>query len=397
MTSQIDPSLPVEGNPTTASVRSNFATAQTEITDLQSKTTGSPFLSLAGGTMSGPIQLAGDPTSPMMPATKGYVDAGGGGGGGGGIPEAPADANTYGRNNGAWVQVLALAGGALTGPLTLAADPTALLGAATRQYVDAGVATRLALAGGTLTGPLTLAADPAAALQPATKQYVDGAVAPLAPLAAPVFTGLVRNTGGRGTIEAASGNTELTLRNTGANLNFGIVLASNGLFYIAQVDASGAIIGATFFQITPAGLVTMQYGATIKGVTDGSSAPAGYIGEVVTAGGGPYVINSGQAGSPCSIALQPGDWDVTGFASVGATDGSTLATWWGGVVLDNPNTTANAQFAVNVGGFTGGQLSIGTGRINISTARTIYLNCQGQSNSGVSIQITGSLFCRRAR
>lgn len=397
MTSQIDPTLPVEGNPTTASVRSNFATAQTEITELQSKTTGSPFLSLAGGTMAGPIQLAGDPTSAMMPATKGYVDAHGGSGGGGGIPEAPADSHTYGRNNGAWRQVLDIGGGALTGPLTLATDPTALLGAATKQYVDAGVASRLPTAGGTLTGPLTLAADPAAPLQPATKQYVDGAFAPLAPIAAPVFTGLVRNTGGRETIEAASGNTELTLRNTGANINFGIVVASNGLFYIAPVDANGTIIGGTFFQITPAGLVTMQYGATIKGIVDGSNAVAGYVGEALTAQGGSYVINNNQAGSPCSIALQPGDWDVTGFANIGATDGGGLNSWWGGAVLDNPNTTAGAQFAVNIGGFTGGQLSIGTGRISISTARTLYLNCQGQSVSGASIQITGSLFARRAR
>lgn len=72
---------------------------------------------------------------------------------------------------------LPTAGGTLTGPLLLAADPAAALGAATKQYVDAlgntAAATYLPLAGGALTGPLALAADPSTALQAATKHYVD--------------------------------------------------------------------------------------------------------------------------------------------------------------------------------------------------------------------------------
>jgi hypothetical protein len=47
---------------------------------------------------------------------------------------------------------LPLAGGTLTGPLTLAADPTAALGASTKQYAD----TKVPLAGGTMTGPLNM-------------------------------------------------------------------------------------------------------------------------------------------------------------------------------------------------------------------------------------------------
>ena len=47
---------------------------------------------------------------------------------------------------------LLLAGGTLTGPLVLAADPTAALGASTKQYAD----TKVPLAGGTMTGPLNM-------------------------------------------------------------------------------------------------------------------------------------------------------------------------------------------------------------------------------------------------
>ena len=75
---------------------------------------------------------------------------------------------------------LTLTGGTLTGTLTLAADPTSLQ-AATKKYVDAQVGTALPKIGGTLSGALTLAADPTTSLQAATKQYVDGQVATAVP------------------------------------------------------------------------------------------------------------------------------------------------------------------------------------------------------------------------
>lgn len=75
---------------------------------------------------------------------------------------------------------LLLAGGTMTGILTLSADPTIDFHAATKRYVDNSIITvnatfsnYLQLTGGTLTGPLTLPADPTTGLQAATKQYVD--------------------------------------------------------------------------------------------------------------------------------------------------------------------------------------------------------------------------------
>jgi len=41
----------------------------------------------------------------------------------GGIPEAPLNGQTYGRNSGTWVPVLALAGGTMTGPIILPPGP----------------------------------------------------------------------------------------------------------------------------------------------------------------------------------------------------------------------------------------------------------------------------------
>lgn len=76
--------------------------------------------------------------------------------------------------SGSW---LPLAGGTMTGPLTLNSDPASSSQAATKHYADTLAASELPLGGGTLTGPLTLAADPATNLQAATKEYVDSGVA----------------------------------------------------------------------------------------------------------------------------------------------------------------------------------------------------------------------------
>jgi hypothetical protein len=220
----------------------------------------------------GVTQTTGNNTASL--ATTAFVANAVVAGSGGGIPDAPSDSTVYGRENAAWVGVLPVTGGTLsgsltvtgnitieasgisyagfaganlvafewsgnfirmhvdntdqgliasqgwvasvyapiasptfTGTVTLAADPTAALGASTKQYVDnhlvqpsttappmdgtasAGAAglyargdhvhpsdtSRLSLGGGTLTGALILAADPTTALGAVTKQYVDAA------------------------------------------------------------------------------------------------------------------------------------------------------------------------------------------------------------------------------
>jgi hypothetical protein len=151
----------------------------------------------------------------------------------------PADAAAAG---GAYLK---LAGGTLTGALTLAADPSLALGAATKQYTDTKDALRLALAGGTMTGPLTLAADPSAALQPATKQYVDAkpsgatvlATAPSSPVPGQLWWDSV---GGQLYVYYNDGTSQQWVPastvpgNTAAANNVGRNLIHNPLFNIAQ-------------------------------------------------------------------------------------------------------------------------------------------------------------------
>jgi hypothetical protein len=89
------------------------------------------YLPVSGGTMTGALTLYADPTASLQAATKNYVDLHSGG-----IADAPNDGKTYGRASLAWSQVLPIGGGTLTGVLTLSADPTGTNDAATKHYVD---------------------------------------------------------------------------------------------------------------------------------------------------------------------------------------------------------------------------------------------------------------------
>lgn len=124
-------------------------------------------LALTGGTLSNFITLHANPTSPLHAATKQYIDA------------RSVNGVTLGSAQNITITdgtKLPTAGGAMSGFISLHADPTSSLHAATKQYVDAKPtvdASKLPLAGGLLSGFLTLHANPTSAMHAVTKQYVD--------------------------------------------------------------------------------------------------------------------------------------------------------------------------------------------------------------------------------
>jgi microcystin-dependent protein len=106
----------------------------------------------AGDTMTGFLTLNADPTSAMHAATKQYVD------------NVSSSANYVLKS-----------GDTMTGLLTLSGAPTAANHAATKSYVDTADNAKVNKSGDTMTGFLTLNADPTSAMHAATKQYVDNA------------------------------------------------------------------------------------------------------------------------------------------------------------------------------------------------------------------------------
>lgn len=134
----------------------------------------------------GLVTLAGDPTSSLHAATKQYVDANSGGGGGGSGAPTSAAYLTLASNATLSAERVLTAGSGIgftdagaNSTLTVANTDKGSTAVATHeaasdphpQYLSSSEG--LALSGGTLTGALTLAADPTSSLQAATKQYVD--------------------------------------------------------------------------------------------------------------------------------------------------------------------------------------------------------------------------------
>lgn len=121
------------------------------------------FVRKAGDTMTGPLILDADPTAALGAATKQYVDS------------AVPDTSDFVDKD----------GDTMLGELVLFGDPTVALGAAPKQYVDqaeadavtaataAAAAESVSLSGDTMTGPLILSGAPATGLGAATKTYVD--------------------------------------------------------------------------------------------------------------------------------------------------------------------------------------------------------------------------------
>lgn len=397
--SQIDPTLPVYGNPTTQSVRQNFATAQVEITGLMQLTQGAPFLPTAGGHMTGPMYLYNDPTDVMMPATKGYVDAhGGGGSGGGGIPEAPSDGSFYTRSQGAWVPGVALSGGPLcqmTADLLLAGNPTNALGATPKQYVDVISATAngaVQRGGDTMTGLLVLSGDPTAPLGATTKQYTDAADNLRAPINNPTFTGTV-NAALRTILSGASGPSIAFIDTTASRPIFAIS-NNNSVLGISSANATtGAPTGANFAQMDQSGNWTFngRVNATSgRIISTGATNPAIAMNNTNT--NSLFCLYAGSG------VLNFGVSDPNGVPQSGVTNMDVNGNWYmngssnAGGYYSRGGAYLGAGFAVAGGSTGGGYVNIdngSSGNLNSINLRATTIYALGGLNIGTN-WITGN-------
>lgn len=133
--------------------------------------------------MTGELTLSSStPVNALSAASKGYVDTG--------LATKQASLGFTPVNK---------AGDTGVGPIALSANPVSALQVTTKQYVDAADALKANLAGATFTGAVTLAADPASALQASTKQYVDAQITSSIPAGA--VMAFYRNTPPTGWLE----------------------------------------------------------------------------------------------------------------------------------------------------------------------------------------------------
>lgn len=151
------------------------------------------YVQLAGSQMSGALLLNANASQPLQAVTfqqlQAFVPPGA-------VGEAPNDGQLYGRNGltASWAPVLPLAGGILTGALTLSGNATANLNPVPLQQmtsaISAATAGLLPLAGGTMTGLMTLSGNAASNLNPVPLQQLNSMLSTYAPLQNPALTGV---------------------------------------------------------------------------------------------------------------------------------------------------------------------------------------------------------------
>jgi hypothetical protein len=132
----------------------------------------------------------------------------------------------------------------------------------------------------------------------------------------------------------------------------------------------------------------------IIGVTNGSNAAAGSVGEVISNTATGVSVASNVYANATSITLTPGDWDVEGSYYITGTTFSAIA-------ASISTTSATLAAAPNAWQFIGVTITSGGSpvpkqRINVSSTTTVYLVGTGAFSSGTATA-AASIIARRAR
>lgn len=146
----------------------------------------------------------------------------------------------------------------------------------------------------------------------------------------------------------------------------------------------------------------------LMGVTDGSDAASGQVGEllrnIITT---QNAVVNGIAADVATLNLTPGDWDVFGniVTSGSSTKVSDIKIWLSNQSRTLPTAADMATFAISELNFgTGGQAGVNTNtqiatgptRVNITTPTTMYLSCS-IAWSGGTVATAGGIRARRMR
>ncbi len=138
------------------------------------------------------------------------------------------------------------------------------------------------------------------------------------------------------------------------------------------------------------------------GVADGSNAPAGDVGEFLSAtfSTAATIAASGSVVNVGSLSLTAGDWIVEG--NIRFTSATAFNSPAGAVTLASatmPTFPAAAMFDLSPTGFTAGSASIyptGSARVNASATVPVYLAARAAFATG-PVTVTGYLQARRRR
>ena len=185
----------------------------------------------------------------------------------------------------------------------------------------------------------------------------------------------------------ASGVTSIT-----GTANQVIASAATGAVTLSLPQSIGTSSNVTFGSIT----------APIVGVTDGSDAAAGNVGEVViaTVGNTTTGLTETTTKNVTSVSLTAGDWNVYGYLVFSGNDATTMNICEGGLTTTSavlPTIRSQIYVANTTMGNVGSiNYPTPTLRVSISGTTTVYLTAQADfavNTAGVG----GQIFARRVR
>lgn len=197
--------------------------------------------------------------------------------------------------------------------------------------------------------------------------------------------------GGSGTVNAGSINELAWYAATGTAVS-GLNTANNS---VLVTNSSGV----------PSWSTTLPSSLTIpipliSGVTTGSNATSGYVGEFVSSivnSGSPISLTNMTSANVTSISLTAGDWDVWGnIGFISNADAIDIASAWvSSSSASLPDFSLFNQTA-NGGGSSSEGVQTPIIRFNITTTTTIYLSGQAHFASG-TCTACGAIYARRIR
>jgi hypothetical protein len=178
-------------------------------------------------------------------------------------------------------------------------------------------------AGDTMTGPLVVPAGASGSQVPRANEVVlltgAQAIAGSKTFSSPIIGSL------NGNADTATAATSATLASQATTLQNARTIAISGAvtgtatsfngsanISIPATISSGATITSPVFAGTATGAITSK---VVQGVTDGSSAAAGYVGQLLSANTALTNIASNTVANGATITLTPGDWEVYGNAT----------------------------------------------------------------------------------
>lgn len=134
--------------------------------------------------------------------------------------------------------------------------------------------------------------------------------------------------------------------------------------------------------------------AVDTGVTDGSDAAAGQIGEYLSASLGSVSLGASTPTNVGSLSLTAGDWDVSGLVTITNTSNALrIVEAWVSIASATPELPAVVASSVNMGSTS---LWAGPLRVSSAAASTVYLGAQATASAGTS-SASGFIQARRVR